>query len=1057
MKILKSCCSFYYAAHNVLWQFKKASMTDILKVQFLEQLSNDILTLKGKLTLLREWNIPLELFGADVTFHEEQVAYYAKGLVMAVFECIYEKSEIGYGSYLAGTVDFILQQENKIINLFEFMEKYTQAASILLSAKEIGSDDRRFFELAFGLDEKSMAALTNKLKARQVVLYKVRNDFIQASVLWSRQQENESENALGLFSEENTYYVDIPLIPKNENPESELWAESKENENLQPEPQTESREKLQTELIEEVLFSESMEEGIENLNVFHDFGELYDMLDEELVPEERKETEEAFSVQAESVEQLDEEEAFIVEIDDIMRKEEMPVAEFSDSNSKSVMNMEFFSPGDGENKSSTKSENDESCPFKNHRNLNPRYEGYVKNLSRWENMIQNEESPQDSDYDEASRICLGLLYEGQFALARELADTFQEIWPDKCINPAVIHMIGSGLYIPATDLSAQTQFLASQPLAQMKRLSQFEQTASALAAIPIAHYYKDIKLDGGSAQVPEGICHWMQEIAERRKEITYLDSFAIEQYRLYQVRLKKIRSIQKEAAKQFKGMFNAKISFVAANRVLAVLCDKECCIGFLQDIMEKLNPEKLALGINDFGVRDLYDKGRRHIPERKSTAKTIDDNLINDVIDSGMKRLGYTTEIEGKNRSKMMQIIRNYLGLVNKWLEIIKVPCYYEANDSSAIFMKEMAEIYVGKREMLHEYASKNMKNEQLYPIILQLISVMDYITGETEVMPENCKADLQHAYRLCAVPSLYLRKNELGVYRYTCKNTLERLHFLQQVISSQSQPVAKCLDMFMKEDAFSECEILFEIMEDSEEITKARERYGESVKKRLGMVEQSIMKLKKSLYQISVYAGWLGNDYSSVLSKIAFIERMLKEEKQCDVSLLCAMEKSCKVNVESLLVSFRTILKEQVNRQQSGHMTDEQHRKLNALIDEGQYAAVIEWTAHTNITDKGIPEEDFFRDRYFEVYEQKESSLLKTKDVSMKLQGLVTNANSWGGFDFNKVPKSIGNNRAKLIAFWYRAKERLQISKTARIEDNDNFYNNPTMNIKSSTTFSPQ
>lgn len=218
-------------------------------------------------------------------------------------------------------------------------------------------------------------------------------------------------------------------------------------------------------------------------------------------------------------------------------------------------------------------------------------------------------------------------------------------------------------------------------------------------------------------------------------------------------------------------------------------------------------------------------------------------------------------------------------------------------------------------------------------------------------------------------------------------------------------------------------------------------------MKAHLEELKDTVYQVKNSLYPVSVFGGWLGAEYRETYSKITQIECMLNAPK--DFSLLCRMVKECRERAKNLIERFCDILRDQVNQQLPTHRAEKWNRKLNGMIDDGHYSAVIEWMAHINadITDADVKREDFFSDRYFvpSVYSQKEKRLLdsnmRLRELTEKLQDTVRKTHSWGGFNFNRVPGSLGNDRAKLIGLWYKIKANLQNSKSGPILENDTIY----------------
>lgn len=181
------------------------------------------------------------------------------------------------------------------------------------------------------------------------------------------------------------------------------------------------------------------------------------------------------------------------------------------------------------------------------------------------------------------------------------------------------------------------------------------------------------------------------------------------------------------------------------------------------------------------------------------------------MIENGQKKYKCRKESVKSNRPKMVQLIREYLQTISEWMDLIKTPCNYNSEEISSYFIEEMAQLYQMNRPKLNAYAEEST-GKVLRPVTRQLVSVMDYLMGESEELPLYCKPYVQHVYRLCTVPSTAIQKNELGIYRYTCKDPLERLQFLASVMQGKEKPAEKNLEDFIEADAFSGCGILFEI-----------------------------------------------------------------------------------------------------------------------------------------------------------------------------------------------------------------------------------------------------
>ncbi len=661
--------------------------------------------------------------------------------------------------------------------------------------------------------------------------------------------------------------------------------------------------------------------------------------------------------------------------------------------------------------------------------LEPLYIECLKIIDQWMQVIKDEEFQKQEDDFGAEEMCWDLLHHGQFALARELADTFHRLC--RCVEPAVIDLVGIGLYLPITDKETIRQYLCCHPFLQTEHLLEYEKTAVALAMIPIAHCSKEVKFGKEMIQMlPEFLHPWLLAFLNKWEKLAYLDLSVIEAHRNYCVRLKKIKAVMEKASVKFQNMTKASLPYGREKTIMTDICSKDQCIGILQELLTSVDAEIQAHGIIEPDVKGLYRTAREYFSEQKNTSKNAYDDFINDMIENGQKKYKCRKESVKSNRPKMVQLIREYLQTISEWMDLIKTPCNYNSEEISSYFIEEMAQLYQMNRPKLNAYAEEST-GKVLRPVTRQLVSVMDYLMGESEELPLHCKPYVQHVYRLCTVPSTAIQKNELGIYRYTCKDPLERLQFLASVMQGKEKPAEKNLEDFIEADAFSGCGILFEMLP-SDQYAHFREYYRERINKRLEELPKDIRKLKKKLYEVSVRSGWMEKEYQSAQTMLTQIEYMLEDPK--DVSMICAMLRNCDKKIDALNVKFRKMLKSRVQKWTKNTDTNRME-KLYAMIDEGNYAAVFEWMENPKLTDTGLKEKDFFSDRYFqkEIYAQKEKTLLSyttVKELSEQLQKAVKHTLLWKGFDYNRASKSAGYNRAKLLRFWYETKADLQYNK---------------------------
>lgn len=1077
MKILDACFLFHKMTIEEIQRSTEVTVYNFFDTAYIEKRQESLLILKRAVDLLCQWHITPKIFDFNIAHSEQQVIEAARELIGAVCDCIDSQSAIINQRLFNNMIEGISEEEKENY-MIRFMEKYLKAASIY-SGKSC-EEKKDFLIYAFDIDEENVSDVLSRLEKHTQHLEECRDAFIVTAVSWNRNRidkkdrtefveeelkkdvtvgveeqidqnyRDASENLSAMEGEKrsNEYEKTETLDGVNETEEAilkpdvfDMFYQIMEDDTQEVQFMSSSeRVEEDTEIAEREETAEDTgavgeEETVEDTESIEEeeVAEDTEAAEEEETAEDTEAAEEEET--AEDTESIEEEEA----AEDVEAGEKEDNREKAKQEMQSVLKEEVWNRKKETAVHHVKEEIGVSDEAGIHEIQDEFLEKCSQILQRWIDMLQRGEKVQPSDESETDGMCWELLLKGEFMLAREIAATFHEISSAKCVSSAVIDVVGSGLFMPVTEKTTQQYFLSCQPLLQFDQLEKWEQTAVVLAALPIAHCCFEIRLDNAMLQALSGIFRkWADQLLKCRNEVTYIDRNAIETYRIFQVRMKRIKNIQEKARKQFEGMYNSNIAYELANKVLSAVCGKDQCIGILWALMNEMDPEYLALGTANSTVEELYRRGRVYIPEKKNTLKSIDEGLINKIVEEGRKKYGYKTEIVGTPKHKMTQMIGEFLMSANEWLELIGNPCDYNRYDPSSKFMQKLSESYRKYRSELYQDVEKQ-KGEYLPNIYKNMLAAMDYLIGIQEDMPSGCKSYLEHMYRLCAIPNLYIKKNELGIYRCECQNQIEYLIFLNKVMRSGSCTVDDCLEKFVEADAFSGCSVIFDVMKQrkTKDYVKIRERYERRVQKRLDELKCNIVQMKKDLYQLSVYSGWLGNDYFVTLSKITMLERMVKEELH-DLTLLCASVKECSDSVECLVKRFRGILQEQVE----GNFNEEQSSRLYALIEEGQYAAVIEWTAHISISDAGAEEADFFKERYFNynTYCRKEKSLLQDggiRDLVHKLQDAIMKATSWEGFDFNRVPGSIGNRRALLISLWYQIKSELQNIAKFRMEEN--------------------
>ncbi|MCM1500878.1 MAG: hypothetical protein NC124_20665, partial [Clostridium sp.] len=940
--------------------------------------------------------------------------------INAVCSCIDEKCTVIHQKSLESMI-VSLPKEEKEHCMAQFMEKFLKAAS--MNQDESNEEKENFLIYVFGIAKEDIPDRLNRLENHTQCLVESRNAFIQAAIAWSRKPDEkneitliraaENQKELDSASEEPAYAEHSDFIEEIGEIEEQEDNESISNEN--------------SDIADETI--ETVDDGAFESD---SYSEFYQIMDGRL--DSLKNAAEQLEEKPQPSMSNKEAEVSKKSAQEEKKKPEISQESSEIKSSETAVKQEPQAASGREDKIKKKQE------------VSGKKESeYSRILQKRIHMLRGDKEAQPSDDSETNSMCWKLLQEGEFVLAREAAAVFRETSPGNCVNPTVIDVIGSGLYMPVTEEDTQQYFLSRQPLLQFDQLDSFEQMAVALAAFPIAHCCYEVRFDTAMLDVLPGAFHkWACELARLRAEITYIDRTAVESYRVYRVRMKKIDQIQKRAKQQFEAMLNSKIQYEGANKILTAVCSKDQCVGVLWDLMNETDSEQLAAGVGNPKVEELYRKGRVYISDKKNTLKAIDEGFVSRVVEDAQKKCGYKTAIVGNPKNKMMQMVRDFLMTANEWLELIGSPCSYNRNMPSSAFIQKLSASYQKRRTKLYEDA-RGMTSETYLPDIVQnMLASMDYLMGMQENMPQDCKSYLEHIYRLCAKPNLYIKKDESEIYRCECQNPIEHLQFLNEVICSNPCAVDECLKKFIEADAFSGCAVIFDMAEQicPEETAKIRQNYEQSVRKRLDELRDETARMKIDLYQLSVYAGWFGNDYLSLTSKITMIDQMMKDEPR-DLTMLCTFVKECRSGVKNLVEEFRNILRKQVR----GNFNEERSNKLYALIEEGQYAAVIEWTSHINITDAGVEESDFFKERYFneEIYSRKEKSLLqriKIKDLVERLRTAITRTNSWEGFDFNRVPGRIGNLRGQLIQMWYQIKSELIGITRSSVEKNRAIFN---------------
>lgn len=1064
MKILKECALFYQKTNDIFCKMQNVNKENLFRPAFLGQLSQELLQLKEKAELLNGWDISPSLFNFEQYYSEKQVAEYAKNLIMEVNSSLLENEEMLRDNCEVDFVEVILQGKIKFDNLCRLMDKYIKIVSVI-NLPELKTEDKIYLEYEFEINLENFYDNIKKQQNKKIILFEKRDVFIKAFAAW---------NSGNMLYERNVEKPEIEVLRLAEQIEAETLAVKPEQivEEEQSENQIAVKKENEVQAVKDTqknTKTQSLEEGQiagKDLETQITAGEEGKAKAEKLA-KEKEDTREL-------AEMSDASEDKVVEFDDrrmeyyrneffqMLNGDENGLAEekvSADAEKTDVIQPKADSISKVEVKHNVlKNNKQKNLQIKEikykEKNIKTKssvkdavksseYQGYSNFLGRWIEILKNQWLPKSTDYEFVSHMCWKLLLDGQFAFAREISFAFQEICPGKCVHPIIINLTGSGLYMPATDLDTYNLFSANQILLEWEQADTFEQMAVALAYIPIAYCARDIKLDEKIINaLPEVFKKWIKKIINQKKNITYLDAHVIDSYRMYRIRLRKIKNIIQNVTQKFDDLSNRTTSYQGVSRVLLAAREKDQCIGIIQEMIKELEPEKFAMGTAEQKVQEIYRKGRHYIPKRKNTAKGFDDQLLENIASSAQKKAGYQTEIVGKNKSKMKQIIEEYLEAADEWLELIGTPCDCNFHDLTTSFIFAMTEVYLDERPKISEYAEKCTKEEQEC-LILRLISVMDYLTGEKEDRPDNYKTNLHHAYSLCCVPSRYLKKDGIEGYRCTYKNPVDHLDFLRQaVVCNSPQSITDCLDMFIEAEAYSGCDILLELLDNEE----AKESFDGKIKRYLEKIIRHVMEMKKSLYQISVYSGWLGNDYLSTDSKIIQLEKMLRMEGRKNINLICDLERICEISVENLIGRFCEILRKQVCQGENQNIRENRMEKLNAMLSERQYTTAIEWAVHINISDTDIPSDVFFKTRFFDIYDQKEKKLLTIKNISASLQNAIRNSTSleYPCFNFNEVPGSIGINWEKLIRIWYMVKENISrmIRKNDKIFFNENLKN---------------
>lgn len=721
MKILISCLLYNQSVKRLIQELTNIKKKDFLQIQLLERMSQEFLELKNLLEYLQEWDISPELFDSSQAADERQVAESAKKLIVGVSHCISDQTSANYNIILTGMVDLMLQQGNSADDLFTFMEKYVKAASVLLSEK-IKDENYKYLKYAFDVDENTLQTIPDRLNTSRAGLREKRDAFVRAAIAWWEPQEKESEGrfadgpASGPGSRVESSYAGSP---KRE-PEYVVTNKSKSVVTGEPKRKLEcgvprepavfavedgtASAQSECEAAQETVLKQDAQMKMSELEPevsgeltnsadFIDDSDTYaqylEFLDGEPdSPEQHEEDSDVQNREDASVKEIYGGEA--ISGDTMVSSDAAPAVFESENPAESEKMFVIETEQIPERKSESEKVvlSSRKKTGKNTERELPARESVPKSLCqkcaeeliRWLEMAQKGELQAQTDFSDIEKMCWVLLSSGQFAVARELAVTFESLC--RCMNTAAIDLAGSGLYLPITDRDTQVQFLSYQPLIQMEQLREGERTAVVLASIPVAHCSRDVKLDDEMLQaLPECCRIWISKLIKRRNRITYLDAATIENHRIYRVRLKKIRAVLEKARKQFESMYNTNMSYEAANKVMISVCDKDQCIGRLQNIMEGTSPEVQVYGVERPQVRKLYDEARILIPARKNDAKDIDERLIISIIKSGQKAYSYTTEIVGTPKNKMMQSIREYLRIACEWMELVQEPCYYDEYD----------------------------------------------------------------------------------------------------------------------------------------------------------------------------------------------------------------------------------------------------------------------------------------------------------------------------------------------------------------------------------------
>ena len=1028
MKILDACILFYKLTINEFQLSAEASINNFYDIVYIDKMRENLSILKKAVDILHKWQITPVNFSSDRIYSEQQVIEAAKELIGMICECIDNTCEANNQKFFSSMIECISEEEKENY-LIRFMEKYLKAASIYPNKSD--EERKAFLIYAFDIDEENVPSILGRWENYALRLKKSRDAFIVAAVSWSMNKTNQGDKAV--FVKESRRELVAAEIREQIDQKSKDTFERLKT----------IKEEKENDECNEFEVAGEINETVQNILKSDVFDAFYQIMEGDTQEVEAVSFDGAVDEEEEREEETEnrkEKPAIKRKADEKQNNRENSEREIQSTPKKGAGNKKKESVRNHMNEKRVTDAGNEKCVQGVQDEF---YEKCSGILQRWIDMLQKGEIVRSSDESELYDICWDLLLKGEFILAREIVTAFHEISLEEYANFAVIDVIGSGIFMPVTEKDTQQYFLLYQPLLQFNQLEKWEQTAVTLASLPIAHCCFEVHIDNLMLQsLPDIFAEWANQLIELRKEITYIDRNVIENYRIYHVRKKKLENIREKARQQFEAMCNSNISYELANRILNAVCGKEQYIGMLWAIMNEVDTELLAVGTVDPKVRELYRKGRAYIPEKKNTPKSVDEGLIQKIIEEGRRKHGFKKEVVGGSKQKMMQMIGEFLMSVNEWLELISNPCNYNRYDCSSTFIQQLSKSYQKYRTELYREAEK--REEKILPYIYKnTLAAMDYLTGIQEDMPQGCKSYLEHIYRLCSVPNLYIKKNELGIYQCKCPNPIEHLRFLNKVINSDLCTAGECLDRFVESDAFSGCAVIFDVIDQTQlnDSEKLRERYEQRVQKRLDELKCETARMKKDLYQLSVYSGWLGNDYFTTLSKVTMLERMVREEPH-DLTMLCSSINESSDNVECLVDRFCDILRRQVR----GNFNEEQSSKLYALIEEKKYAAVIEWTEHLNISDTGVEETDFFEERYFnyDIYSRKEKSLLQEggiKDLIYKLQTAILRGTYWEGFDFNRVPGGIGSRRVELIRLWYQVKSKFKNIKKFGMGEKTNIF----------------